>query len=88
MTQTTTEHPAITALRDNQRQLDADGCEVGVSRQAADEVLALLDAFRTAASAGMHALRSYQYGNGSPDLAASVADELDRCLRVGAGVAA
>ena len=33
-------HPRIVALRDNQRQLDADGCEVGVSRQALDETLA------------------------------------------------
>lgn len=80
------EHPAITALRENQRQLDVDGCEVGVSRQAADEVLALLDAFQTAARAGMHALRSYQYGNASPHLAESVADELDRCIKVGEGV--
>lgn len=31
---------AIDALRHRQRQLDLDGCEVGVSRQALDEVLA------------------------------------------------
>lgn len=31
---------AIAALTNNQRQLDADGCEVGVSRQALDELLA------------------------------------------------
>ena len=31
---------AIEALTNNQRQLDADGCEVGVSRQALDELLA------------------------------------------------
>lgn len=36
-------HPAITNLRDCQRQLDMDGCEVGVSRQALDETLALLN---------------------------------------------
>ena len=42
-------HPdAISALRDNQRQLDMDGCEVGVSRQAVDEVLAALDRALTA----------------------------------------
>lgn len=34
---------AIENLKTNQRQLDADGCEVGVSRQALDEALALLD---------------------------------------------
>jgi hypothetical protein len=33
-------NPAIEALTNNQRQLDADGCEVGVSRQALDETLA------------------------------------------------
>lgn len=30
---------ALAALRDGQRQLDMDGSEVGVSRQALDEVL-------------------------------------------------
>ena len=30
---------AIDALTNNQRQLDANGCEVGVSRQALDETL-------------------------------------------------
>lgn len=35
---------AIDALRDdNQQQLDADGVMVGVSRQAADETVAMLD---------------------------------------------
>lgn len=33
---------AIEALTNNQRQLDMDGCEVGVSRQALDELLAAL----------------------------------------------
>lgn len=37
-------HGAIDALANNQRQLDMDGCEVGVSRQAVDEVLAGLRA--------------------------------------------
>lgn len=35
------EHRAIANLRTNQRQLDMDGCEVAVSRQALDETLAL-----------------------------------------------
>lgn len=34
---------AIENLKTNQRQLDADGCEVGVSRQALDQTLALTD---------------------------------------------
>jgi hypothetical protein len=34
---------AIENLRECQRQLDADGCEVGVSRQALDETLTALD---------------------------------------------
>lgn len=33
-------HPAVENLKTNQRQLDMDGCEVGVSRQALDETLA------------------------------------------------
>lgn len=32
-------HAAIENLRGCQRQLDMDGCEVGVSRQAVDETL-------------------------------------------------
>lgn len=36
-------HPAIENLRTNQRQLDMDGCEVGVSRQAVVETLAEID---------------------------------------------
>lgn len=40
------EHPAVTFLRHNQRQLDADGCEVGVSRQALDEALATVEQLR------------------------------------------
>lgn len=34
---------AIENLKTNQQQLDADGCMVGVSRQALDETLALTD---------------------------------------------
>jgi ABC-type nitrate/sulfonate/bicarbonate transport system substrate-binding protein len=33
------EHPAIENLANSQRQLDADGCEVAVSRQAVEETL-------------------------------------------------
>jgi hypothetical protein len=35
-------------LKANQRQLDMDGCEVGVSRQALDETLAEYDAMLAA----------------------------------------
>lgn len=35
----------IKQLREHQKQLDADGCMVGVSRQALDEVLAYADLF-------------------------------------------
>lgn len=45
--------PAETALRNYQRQLDIDGVEVGVSRQALDEVLAELQAIRTAHAQGL-----------------------------------
>ena len=35
---------ALEALKNNQRQLDMDGCEVGVSRQALDELIAAYEA--------------------------------------------
>ncbi len=37
-----TAHPAITNLLENQQQLDADGCMVGVSRQALEEVIGIV----------------------------------------------
>lgn len=40
---------AIDALTNGQRQLDMDGCEVGVSRQALDETLAYLALLETRA---------------------------------------
>ena len=50
--------PCVANLREHQTQLDADGCMVGVSRQALDETLAIYDgllealiAFRAAMSA-------------------------------------
>lgn len=42
----TEEHPAVANLRANQRQLDMDGCEVGVSRQAIDETLEYIAALQ------------------------------------------
>lgn len=35
-------HPAVENLTSSQKQLDADGCMVGVSRQALDETLELM----------------------------------------------
>jgi hypothetical protein len=42
----TTEPAGLTNLRTAQRQLDADGTEVGVSRQALEETLAYIDELR------------------------------------------
>ena len=39
---------AIENLRTNQKQLDADGCMVGVSRQALDQTLDLIERARVA----------------------------------------
>lgn len=39
---------ALENLKSNQRQLDADGCEVGVSRQALEELIAACEALSTA----------------------------------------
>ena len=44
---TKAEHPAVEHLRHHRRQLDADGIQVGVSRQALDETLARLAALET-----------------------------------------
>lgn len=49
MTETFT--PAIENLKTCQRQLDMDGCEVGVSRQALDETLDVLSALYEALKA-------------------------------------
>lgn len=38
---------ALEFLKNNQRQLDMDGCEVGVSRQALDELIAAYEALST-----------------------------------------
>ncbi|PWJ80579.1 hypothetical protein C7441_112121 [Pseudaminobacter salicylatoxidans] len=40
---------ALEALKNNQRQLDMDGCEVGVSRQALDELIAAWEARKESA---------------------------------------
>lgn len=42
-------------LRTSRRQIDMDGCEVGVSRQALDETLDELDAMR----ASLRAIRNH-----------------------------
>ncbi len=39
---------ALENLKSNQRQLDMDGCEVGVSRQALEELIAAYEALSTA----------------------------------------
>lgn len=36
-------HPAIENLKNCQRQLDMDGCHVGVSRQAVEETIGVID---------------------------------------------
>lgn len=64
-----TEHPALTNLREHQRQLDADGIEVGVSRQALDEALAFIDQMAAPKPIGGRASRlaaladAYEPGN-------------------------
>ncbi len=44
-------------------------------------LLSLLDRARAGIKASVHALRSYQYGNSSPDLAEAIADKLEILLR-------
>ncbi len=47
----TKKHPAIENLTARQRQLDMDGCEVAVSRQAVDETLEVATALYEALEA-------------------------------------
>lgn len=48
MSESKIKHPAVVNLRQYQKPHDPDGVEIGVSRQAVDETLALLeDAFAT-----------------------------------------
>lgn len=62
------EHPAIANLRSNQRQLDADGCMVGVSRQALDETLALYDELLARSKAIVTAFCNTEIGRSSDAL--------------------
>ncbi len=61
---------AIENLRENQRQLDADGCEVGVSRQAVDETLTALDY----AVAMLRVIADGAAGSDAPSLAQAALD--------------
>jgi hypothetical protein len=53
-------------------------------REIVEAVVGILKAenarLRTACTAAMNALRSYQYGNGSPDLAEEIAEHLAEVL--------
>ena len=51
-------------LRENQRQLDADGVMVGVSRQAVHEVLAETDRLRAALEYALPLVKSYAHTQG------------------------
>lgn len=58
---------------------DADAREA--LREMAD-MRAEIDQLREALKGASHALRSYQYGNASTELAASIADRCDAVLRM------
>lgn len=59
-------YDAICNLKEYQRQLDMDGCEVGVSRQAVDEVLAFAES---------HAPQSV---TGTPDTVVMKREDVER----------
>lgn len=66
---------AIDNLKTNQKQLDVDGCMVGVSRQALDETLALVDEMRALLADCYMALHDhYHEGGGSHDQPPEPAD--------------
>ena len=62
---------AVQNLHEYQRQLDADGTFVGVSRQALDEVLTVIDA----APAMIAELKALRRAVAMSELIASTADE-------------
>lgn len=59
-----TPQTAFENLRNCQRQLDMDGCEVGVSRQALDEVLAEYEALLAELKLAREWLLTLQTGRG------------------------
>lgn len=68
-----TDHPAVAHLREHQQQLDPDGVSVGVSRQALDEVLALLSA--TTLNKGQEAASAAEKGSTAHQIEMAVVRE-------------
>ncbi|HMN15916.1 MAG TPA: hypothetical protein PKD55_26670 [Bellilinea sp.] len=57
--------------------------EAGKAADDLQSARAEIQSLRTALSSAHDALRSYQYGNGSPELAQEVADKLQKVLKGG-----
>jgi len=62
-----------------EKEQDADF--IAEARQDIPYLLSLIDRTREFIKASGHALRSYQYGNSSPDLAEALADKAEALLR-------
>jgi len=54
---------------------------VPLSREETAHLLGLVDKMGLTLKASYHALRSYEYGNGSEDLAKEIADKAEAILR-------
>lgn len=79
---------AIENLRTSQKQLDADGCMVGVSRQALDETLALVATLTAALESAR--VQMDMIGRHFPDCSAGACrcDITDEINKVRAAIAA
>lgn len=73
---------ALDALKNNQRQLDFDGCEVGVSRQALDEIIAAYEAL-SARVAGEASVTGAEGWRTMAEVSLSIASEVRRRNRIG-----
>lgn len=58
-----------------------NGHFIAAAREDIPDLLDLLDRAKECIKASAHALRSYQYGNSSPDLAEAIADKAESILR-------
>lgn len=73
---------ALENLKAHQRQLDADGVEVGVSRQALDEVIAEVGRLRRVATDRQYMMEAYRNMLGGKGLEVATMWEKTHVMRV------
>jgi hypothetical protein len=76
-----TDPTKVCPLTDEQKKAAREAInDAGGSVRSATPAEAAQGEVAAALQAAIHALRSYQYGNGAPDLAEEVADRCERAL--------